>query len=263
VTNRPHTRILLATAIAVACLAAAYADTRSGATPERQSPAPAQRGVALVELFTSEGCSSCPPADALLGRIAADAERGHLAVYALEFHVDYWDHLGWRDRFSSAAFTERQSSYAREFGLASLYTPQMVVNGEREFVGSNEAEALRAIRDGLARTDAVAITLSARPSAQAVVVDCAASGSPAKATLEIAWVDDQATSSPDGGENGGRTLHHVHVVRELQRVPLDAKHHASATLHPPDPGPGRVVAWLEAAEHGRVLGAEASEPLRR
>lgn len=249
----PHAPIILAAALAVACLASRPPDARPAT----------ERGVALVELFTSEGCSSCPPADALLGRIAADAERGHLAVYALEFHVDYWDHLGWRDRFSSAVFTERQNTYAREFGLTSLYTPQMVVNGEREFVGSNEAEALRAIRDGLARTDAVAVTLNAKPTAQAVVVNCSAPGAPAKALLEIAWVDDRATSSPDRGENGGRTLYHVHVVRELQHVPLDGKHHASATLHPPDSGPGRVIVWLEAPEHGRILGAAESEPIRR
>src|SRR5215831_5793926 len=104
VTTRTRSSIVAAAAIALACLAGAHGDARSGAASEQ--PAATAHGVALVELFTSEGCSSCPPADALLGRIAADAERGHLAVYTLEFHVDYWDHLGWRDRFSSAAFTE-------------------------------------------------------------------------------------------------------------------------------------------------------------
>jgi hypothetical protein len=224
-------------------------------------PAPAQNGVALIELFTSEGCSSCPPADALLGRIVADAERGHLAVYALAYHVDYWDHLGWRDRFSSPVFTERQNAYAKRFGLASLYTPQIVVNGERQFVGSDETAARTAIHDGLARPDAVPLTLSTRSAGPEVAVECSAPGAPAGTALEVAWVDDRATSSPDRGENGGRTLHHVHVVRDLRRVRLDERRHASVTLHPPDAVPGRVIAWLEAADGGRVLGAAASQPL--
>jgi hypothetical protein len=249
-----RTPLILAAALAVACLTSLSPAARPGS---------AEHGFALVELFTSEGCSSCPPADALLGRIVAEAERGHLAVYALAYHVDYWDHLGWRDRFSSPEYTQRQDGYAREFGLTSLYTPQMVVNGERQFVGSNESAARAAIRDGLARTDAVLITLSARSASPEVVVDCTAAAAPAGVRLEIGWVDDHATSSPDRGENGGRTLHHVHVVRELQRVPLDGKHHASATLHPPDPGQGRVIAWLEARDGGRVLGATESEPIRR
>jgi hypothetical protein len=83
------------------------------------------------------------------------------------------------------------------------------------------------------------------------------------ASLEVAWVDDQATSSPDHGENGGRTLHHVHIVRELKRVTLDAQHRGHVSMHPPDAGPGRVIAWLEAGDTGRVLGAAASEPVRR
>ena len=250
--TRAHT--ILAAALAVAFLGGPAPDVRS---------ATAGRGIALVELYTSEGCSSCPPADQLLGRIVADAERDHEPVYALELHVDYWDHLGWRDRVSSPAYTARQDAYAHRFGLASLYTPQMVVNGERQFVGSDESAAHAAIRDGLARTDALPITLRTRADGPEVVVDCTAPGAPADAWLEVAWVDERATSSPDRGENGGRTLHHVHVARDLRRVALDQRHHAGARLRPPDAGPGRVIAWLEAANGGRVLGAAASGQLGR
>ncbi|HUK62972.1 MAG TPA: DUF1223 domain-containing protein, partial [Dongiaceae bacterium] len=220
------------------------------------TPAPAP--FAVVELFTSEGCSSCPPADALLAELSARDD-----VLALSFHVTYWDHLGWRDRFSSPAYTARQDAYAHRFGLASLYTPQMVVNGERQFVGSDESAAHAAIRDGLARTDALPITLRTRADGPEVVVDCTAPGAPADARLEVAWVDERATSSPDRGENGGRTLHHVHVARDLRRVALDQRHHGGARLRPPDAGPGRVIAWLEAANGGRVLGAAASGQLGR
>src|SRR5439155_1000874 len=121
-------------ACALLCGAAATAPK----TPDHGATAGADSaGFALLELFTSEGCSSCPPADALLARLASEARRSGRRVYALSFHVDYWDRLGWKDRFSSAAFTQRQGDYARRFRLASLYTPQLVVNGAQEIVGSD------------------------------------------------------------------------------------------------------------------------------
>lgn len=99
-----------------------------------------ESNVAVVELFTSEGCSSCPPADKLLRTIQAESKD----VYVLSYHVDYWDRLGWKDPFSQAAFTERQRDYAQQFNLESIYTPQVVINGVKEFVGSDE-QRLRSI----------------------------------------------------------------------------------------------------------------------
>src|SRR5438132_289864 len=93
-----------------------------------------QTGIAVVELFTSEGCSSCPPADAIAAKITSEFKN----VYVLGFHVDYWNSLGWKDEFSNAAWTNRQQQYASHFELSSIYTPQMVVNGKTELVGSNE-----------------------------------------------------------------------------------------------------------------------------
>ena len=92
---------------------------------------------AVVELFTSEGCSSCPPADNLLGEIVKDAQKGQQRVYCLSFHVDYWNSLGWRDPYSDPAFSRRQREYARAFESVQVYTPQMVVNGSTGFVGSD------------------------------------------------------------------------------------------------------------------------------
>src|SRR5262245_9342561 len=119
---------------------------------------------ALLELFTSEGCSSCPPADALLARLASEARNAGRRVYALSFHVDYWDRLGWKDRYSSAAYSKRQGEYARRFRLASLYTPQLVVNGEQEMVGSDARSVEAALRAALARPaqTRIAITATAR-----------------------------------------------------------------------------------------------------
>src|SRR5258706_10393726 len=93
-------------------------------------------GIAVIELFTSEGCSSCPPADALLAEILRDARGKNLAIYPLAFHVDYWDHLGWRDPYSDPAYSARQRGYSRTFHRDSIYTPQMIINGVSEFVGS-------------------------------------------------------------------------------------------------------------------------------
>src|SRR5207248_8847701 len=114
--------------------------------------APADAGVrsALVELFTSEGCSSCPPADALLAELA-----GRPGLFALSFHVDYWDRLGWKDPFSSRAATRRQERYAEQLGLATVYTPQLVLDGDRQAVGSDRAEVERALRSVRSGSDEV------------------------------------------------------------------------------------------------------------
>ena len=116
----------------------------------------------LVELFTSEGCSSCPPADTLLTRLAAEKTIGGAGIVALAYHVDYWDRLGWKDRFSSAAFTERQNRYADAWKTDRVYTPQAVVDGRVEFVGTDVNQALEALTASAARPHArVAVALAA------------------------------------------------------------------------------------------------------
>src|SRR5271167_1475342 len=119
----------------------------------QSSGSPHQGGApcAVVELFTSEGCSSCPPADAALAEMAANARKSGAPVFALAFHVDYWNYLGWTDRFSDAAYTRRQSDYARAFNTDQVYTPQMIVNGVDQFVGSDRDAAKRAIDAALAK----------------------------------------------------------------------------------------------------------------
>ncbi len=126
----------------VAAVVVALASPRGGAA---RADAPAQRRTVVVELFSSEGCSSCPPADAVLARLAREQPVAGAEVVALELHVDYWNSLGWADPFSSAAFTDRQRAYADAFGRRGTYTPQLVVDGAAEFVGSNEAGARAAV----------------------------------------------------------------------------------------------------------------------
>src|SRR5688572_1762117 len=115
------------------------------------SPQPKPRTPVLVELFTSEGCSSCPPADALLISFVQKQPVEGVEIIAIGEHVDYWNHIGWTDRFSSASYSQRQAAYATKFGLGSVYTPQMVVDGAAELVGSERGAALRSIAEAAKR----------------------------------------------------------------------------------------------------------------
>ena len=162
----------------------------------------------VVELFTSQGCSSCPPADRLLGELANDpALRGK--IIPLAFHVDYWDHLGWRDPFSSSQWTARQMAYVRSMNLASAYTPQVVVDGQQQMVGSDRAALLAAIaRASREETDA-----------RLTVSDGVARGVTSRDLELIALVvQNDAPTAVKAGENDGRTLRNDAVVRELMPV---------------------------------------------
>src|SRR5438132_8543629 len=134
--------------VALTCALAFGLGHGSAATAPKPTPV-------LVELFTSEGCSSCPPADALLRTLADAQPIAGAEIIALSQHVDYWDRLGWKDRFSSAAFTNRQQQYGRAFNIGSIYTPQMVVDGREQFVGSDASRARRAIGTALSAPHAV------------------------------------------------------------------------------------------------------------
>jgi hypothetical protein len=179
--------------------------------PSRPSLAADPSGVAVVELFTSEGCSSCPKADVLLADIAHEADP---RVDTLAFHVDYWDSLGWRDRFASPAFTERQREYAASFGENGVYTPEMIVNGTEAFTGSDAARARAAIARAVAAPPSARLTLSAASAdASSARVTYRVEGAPAAAVLDVALVEGGLASKVTAGENAGRTLRHDSVVR--------------------------------------------------
>src|SRR5512138_157372 len=165
----------------------------------------------VVELFTSQGCSSCPPADELLAELAADP-----GVLALSFHVDYWDYIGWKDPFAAPQYTERQRDYAAALGLRYVYTPQMVIDGRHNVVGSKRREVEQAVEKASAATPAVDVTLEATDGGRAVL----SAGTPPseEATVWLVIFDDGHDTPVERGENRGRALHNSNVVRELKAL---------------------------------------------
>jgi len=185
------------------------------AVPTSGAPQPV-----VVELFTSEGCSSCPPADALLKELSEKQSLEGIQVVALEEHVDYWNHLGWADPFSASEFSQRQSGYADHFGRDGVYTPQMVVDGQSEFVGSRGLTAREEIRKAAAAAK-LEIALKTLPEKSAVEVAIRnPTGVPVKngAELWVAVTEKNLQSNVKAGENSGETLKHAPVVRSLQKV---------------------------------------------
>ncbi|PVB61222.1 DUF1223 domain-containing protein [Labrenzia sp. 011] len=164
----------------------------------------------VVELFTSQGCSSCPPADRLAERLA----REESDLLTLVMPVDYWDYLGWKDTLASPVNSQRQRAYAARRGDRSVYTPQMVVNGNEHVVGSREND----VRAALARTDPFTATVDLKISD--MVVQARVNGTlPEKAgmaTVYFVHIKEEATVEIDQGENAGRKIHYVNVVRNLQ-----------------------------------------------
>jgi hypothetical protein len=173
----------------------------------------------LVELFTSEGCSSCPPADALLAQLGRTQPVRNADTIVLEEHVDYWDSLGWKDPYSSAIVTSRQSDYGQAFGGEQVYTPQMVVDGNKEFVGNSQGEALRAIR-AAAETPKPAVQLSwADGGMLAIQVGRLANASHSDTPqVYLAVTQDKLHSDVKRGENAGHALEHDGVVRQFTVV---------------------------------------------
>jgi hypothetical protein len=212
----------------VSFLALAFAVAFALTEPPRNAtwpPLNAQTGVpVIVELFTSEGCSSCPPADALLARYESQQPVANAQIIALEEHVDYWDELGWVDPFSGREWTNRQADYATSLGNGNPYTPQMVVDGRTEFVGSRESQARQVIARAASQPKTqVSVGFKASEKAGAgtvqIVVDKLASSSPGdEPQVWLAVTEADLHSEVTRGENAGRALGHASIVRVLRKV---------------------------------------------
>ena len=218
------------------------------------------KGFAVVELFTSEGCSSCPPADQLMARIQQEVK--DQPVYILAFHVDYWNRLGWKDIFSDAAYSQRQNQYAAWLNLQSVYTPQVVVNGSKEFVGSEESTVRKAISDGLQELSPTQLTLAdVRQDKGKIAWRYQARNAGHNTSLLVAMVQRSATSQVKAGENSGRTLSHVQIVRQLKTAKVDANGSGAGYLPLPagvSTADVEIIAFLQDNDNGRIIAATRS-----
>lgn len=204
----------------------------------------------VVELFSSQGCSSCPPGDRLLAEL-----RTMPGVLALTYHVDYWDYLGWKDTLASAEFSQRQYDYAKARGDMDVFTPQMIVNGEKQMVGSQRSEVLAVMEAGRQTRWPVAVSLSHGP--KEIVVSVGAGEAQGDATLWIMPVLDTVTVKIEKGEMAGREVTHSNVVRKL--VPAGMWNGEAMRLSLPKdglltPDSTACVALLQQGKVGRVLG---------
>jgi hypothetical protein len=227
----------------------------------------AQKAV-LVELFTSEGCSSCPPADALLRQVNGSQTSGGQLVVGISEHVTYWNQLGWSDPFSSPVYTERQNDYSERFHLEGVYTPQMVINGAEQIVGSDRAALLHAVEKEDAESPRMSLRIvSLSVAGGHLTVNLSTSGDlPAHgADLIAVLADDSDRSSVLHGENSGRTLAHVAVARSITRV---ARVQAAGELTVQIPIPAsmqttqghHLILFAQTPGNGRVLGTD-TKPL--
>jgi hypothetical protein len=225
----------------------------SGATHPARHADPGQ-GFALVELYTSEGCSSCPPADELVAALPKSYPSG---VYLLSFHVDYWDRLGWKDPFSNADYTRRQKEYNTALHplLNNIFTPQVIINGKTELVGSDEPRIRAAIDSELAHTVNPVFDASAHSTDNKTVnVDYTLAGKGA-GEFRAALVQVQASTAVKNGENAGKQLRHADIVRDLKS---SGKRSGSLKLSLPaglTPADCKVVVFLQDKENMHIGGA--------
>jgi hypothetical protein len=233
--------------------------TSSSTAKDNQEAIPSieAKNTVVLELFTSQGCSSCPPADKLLGRYT-----GKQNVIPLSFHVDYWDRLGWKDPFSSHDYSERQYRYATAL-KSQVYTPQLVINGDTQFVGSEAGKIASAIDQQLRQEPAAHLSL------QKTVVDkntiniaFVVSGNIANSLLNIALVEKKAVTDIGDGENRGATLTEYNIVREFKTIDSVKEGNDSLVLtFPPtlEPTNRQLVLFLQQKNDKKIIAADAGE----
>jgi hypothetical protein len=210
--------------------------------------------VAVLELFTSQGCSSCPSADELLGKYVGHANEN---IFPLSFHVDYWNYLGWKDIYSSSFYSERQKKYASVLNLESIYTPQLVINGNKECVGSNNANVSNAVTTSLKQSASVHIVGEAVKMENRVVVNCSLEGDFKQDVLNVALVETKTSVLVKAGENNGETLNHYNVVRQWEVINTVAEKNNAVVELPKDVlfTNAKIILYTQNKETYKITGA--------
>jgi hypothetical protein len=258
--------------VGCAALALSTAGGIPVATPSRQASQPGEAQAAsqhavLVELFTSEGCSSCPPADDLLRKIDGKHTHDGTLIVGVSEHVTYWDHGGWKDPFDSDTITARQNEYGERFHLDSVYTPQVVVNGKVQLVGSDGKALLQAIGTAQAEQAATVKIVSSTIEGKAVVMVVSVAGELPKrgADLFAVVAQDETTANVTAGENQGRTLVNAAVARTYQKA-ATVRNAGETTVRIPLPGNLKttpesrrhLIVWAQEPDLGQVLGVDTA-----
>ena len=203
----------------------------------------------VVELYTSQGCSSCPPADKILAELSQRDD-----IIALALHVDYWDYIGWKDEFADPAHTVRQRGYSRAAGKRSIYTPQLVVGGIDHVLGARPMKLMEAIEAHRARAKPASVTLRRDSDRVAVSVRATGQMPSGGAVVQVATVTPTATVEIRRGENAGRTLQYHNIVRKLVEIgKWDGRGTYRASIKVPDGV--RVVVLVQSSTSGPILGA--------
>ena len=219
------------------------------------TPLVGNKGFAVVELYTSEGCSSCPPADEVAAKL--QQESPDKPIYVLAFHVDYWDGPKWKDAFISGEFTDRQNQYAHWLKILQVYTPQVFVNGKTELVGSEERKLRGIIAADLDAPAANQLTLTnIKTDPKKASLQYQVQGSTDDQQLVLALVQKHAERKIGGGENSGRTISHVQIVRQLKTV--YARRNGSASINLPkdfEASGYELIAFLQNSVTGEITGA--------
>jgi hypothetical protein len=217
---------------------------------------PAPEGFALVELFTSEGCSSCPPADEAVGRLNGWKKN----VYVLSFHVDYWNYLGWKDVFSNSAYSSRQQNYGNLFRLSSIYTPQIVVNGRVQFVGSDETTLRTTIENDLKEVPKTAFQIKIQTVNKNKLAVSWITNPSHELNVNLALVQNFTKDHIQRGENKGQTLNHYFTVMDFRTLPLSSGSNTAYLNIPPSlqTSDYSVIAFLQNPETGYIVAATRS-----
>lgn len=254
---------LAAVALATAC--ASRATAPSPKSVHQSPPGTNNKRAVLVELFTSEGCSSCPPADNLLRSVGGKYTDDGALIVGVSEHVTYWDHDGWKDPFDSDTITARQNEYGQRFRIDSVYTPQMVVNGETQFVGSDARALLQAVQKAESENGANVRIVAVKLNGDALDAVVSFAGELPKHGADVYAVvaQNETTAHVLRGENQGRTLSHASVARVL--VKTGKIHEAGgSTVRIELPGGlataagtrRHLIVWVQEPNAGRVLGVD-------
>jgi hypothetical protein len=244
---------ILAGVLTIVAVASAFISSKKANTPKTD----ANNGFAVIELYTSEGCSSCPPADAVVAKL--EKESVGKPIYILAYHVDYWDNLGWRDVFSNADYSKRQKEYAQYLKISSIYTPQIVVNGKTEFVGSEDNTLHKAINNALQKDAPSQLTLANMlQSRGSLLVHYDVKNSGNHSALLLVLVQKTAQSTVKAGENKGRTLSHVQIVQKLQTIALTNNQTGTEKIILPNeftPKNWEIIGFIQNTSTGEITGA--------